>query len=38
MSEQKKNGNKLTSEKIALVTATLGLVKVILEVIKILLE
>lgn len=38
MSKQKKNGNKLPSEKIILVTAILGLVKMILEIIKELLE
>lgn len=38
MSRQKKNGNKPTTEKVALVTAILGLVKIILEIIKELLE
>lgn len=38
MSKQKKNGNKLPDDKLALVTAILGLVKIILEIIKELLE
>lgn len=38
MKKQKKNGNKLSTQKITLVTAILGLIKIMLEIIKELLE